>query len=86
MVTLLLSIFAGIVVAFVYENVMKYLGKSIFNKHAFIIKDYKLHHSLYGLICFAIYAGTNNEFYLGIGLGIIIQHTFTDGFKFIEKI
>ena len=40
---------------------------------------------LAGLISLSIYGANKNVFFLGFGIGIILQHTLTDGFRFIQK-
>ena len=53
-----------------------------------VIKGYHLHHSLFfiPLFLFASYAqGRIALILLGSGVGVIIQHVFREGIKFITK-
>lgn len=80
------SFILGIVVAYIYEVFGRMIGINVFKRDALIISSYKLHHSLYGVL-FLMLANINKSIFLtGFGLGIIVQHTFTDGFRFIQKI
>lgn len=52
------------------------------------IKGYHLHHSLFALLVFFIaffVSETMRIVLLGSGIGIIIQHTCKEGFKFITR-
>lgn len=86
MTKFILSILLGIIVAFLYENVARIFGTKVLHKTELVIWGFKLHHSLYGLISFAIYGINRDIFFLGFGIGIILQHSLTDGFRFIQKI
>lgn len=83
---LLISFMLGIICAYVYESLARIVGKNIFNKEALVIYGYKLHHSLYGVLFLVLAYVNRNVFLAGFGLGIIAQHTLTDGFRFIQKI
>ena len=80
-----MSIILGIVAAFAYESLAGPIGVNIFKRDALIINGYKLHHSLYGILFLGIGYVNKNLFLAGFGVGIIIQHTFTDGFRFVQK-
>ena len=82
---LLISFVLGVISAYVYESLAGIIGKNIFNKEALVIYGYKLHHSLYGVLFLVLAYVNRNVFLAGFGLGIITQHTFTDGFRFIQK-
>jgi hypothetical protein len=75
----------GIIVAFLYEYLSGFVGKNIFNTDSVIVSGYKLHHSLYGLFFIILGLLRSKNFYVWFGLGIIFQHTLTDGFLFIQK-
>ena len=91
----IISIILGILVTFIFELILK-SNKRLYHKyytHHKIFWGYHIHHSTYGLLSFLI-AGI--LFFLGekdiasnfalFGIGIIIQHTRSDGkFVFIEK-
>jgi hypothetical protein len=82
---LLISFVLGIISAYVYESLAGIVGNNIFSKEALVIYGYKLHHSLYGVLFLVLAYVNRNVFLAGFGLGIITQHTFTDGFRFIQK-
>ena len=82
---LLISFVLGIISAYVYESLAGIVGKNIYNREALVIYGYKLHHSLYGVLFLVLAYVNRNVFLAGFGLGIITQHTFTDGFRFIQK-
>jgi hypothetical protein len=79
--TLLFSLILGMPLAAFYE----YLMLKIPGKKGLIIKGYRLHHSIYGLIFITMGLALQSIFCIGLGLGILIQHTLTDGFRFISK-
>lgn len=84
--TLLLSFVIGYLIAFTYERVMLFIGKKL-KKKSIVVLGYKLHHSIYGLIFIAISLFIQPAvLFIGVGLGIIVQHYFTgDGLVFITK-
>ncbi len=80
MLKLLFSVILGFISAFIWE----FFSGKIIHQTALILYGYRLHHSLYG-IASILYGTTNkNHFLIGFGIGIIIQHTLTDGFRFIS--
>jgi len=81
----IISFILGIISAFAYESLASLVGKNIFHKEALVINGYKLHHSLYGVLFLTLAYVNRNMFLAGFGLGIITQHTLTDGFRFIQK-
>ncbi len=86
MVNFLVSFVLGIVSAYLYESLAGAIGVNVFKKDALIVYGYKLHHSLYGVLFLALGYMNKSVFLAGFGLGIITQHTFTDGFRFIQKV
>lgn len=86
MIKFVASIILGVLTAFLYDYVAKMIGTKVFHKTELVIWGFKLHHSLYGLLSFALYGVNRNVFFLGFGIGIILQHTITDGFRFIQKL
>ncbi len=82
----ILSLFLGIIFAFVYEIITGIIGKKLFHQESIILLGYKLHHSLYGILSLFIFLFNKKIFYLGFGLGIILQHSITDSFNFIQKV
>lgn len=79
------SFVLGVILAFIYESLAGIIGKNIFNKEVLVVYGYKLHHSLYGVLFVVLAYVHKNVFLAGFGLGIIAQHTLTDGFRFIQK-
>ena len=81
----LLSFVAGIIFAFIYENLP---FSKVFGVKKLVIKKYKFHHSLYGvlLILLAFYFQAYFIFLFSSGVGVIIEHYLTGGgFDFITK-
>lgn len=75
----LLPTIAGYIAAHIYEN----FGEKIVKKDKLIVYGYRLHHSLYALLFLALgFIDIKVAFF---GIGILIQHTVTDGFRFISK-
>jgi hypothetical protein len=77
----------GFAAAYFYEIITFIIGRQILatDNPGLIIYGYRLHHSLYGLLFLVFWAKHRKEFYLGFGLGIIVQHTMFGGFQFISK-
>ncbi len=75
----------GCIGAFIYENLP---FSKIFGIKKLIIRGYKFHHSLYGLllILMALLFHENSIFFVSSGLGVIAEHYLTGGgFDFITK-
>ena len=79
--TLIISIIIGYLLAHIYERI----GIKISNNKPLVISGWRLHHSLYGILFFALFILFQNIILLGIAIGIIVQHTLTDGFRFLSK-
>jgi len=77
----IIAISAGFLAAFAWE----YFCTHILRKTSLIINGWRLHHSIYGLLFFVIGLLFSNTFITSFGVGILIQHTLTDGFRFISK-
>lgn len=85
----------GLLATVLFEAVLKSNKKWRHNyyQHHKLFWGYHIHHSSYGLISIAaslilffINERSMDAFFLAFGLGIIIQHTISDGrFVFIEK-
>jgi hypothetical protein len=84
---LITSFILGFAAAYLYEILAYVLAMNIFhqNNPGLIIGGYRLHHSLYGLLFLIFGVAQKKEFYLGFGLGIIVQHTMYDGFWLISR-
>ncbi len=80
-VALILSAIFGIVLAYFWE----YFCTHIIKKKELRLFGWRLHHSIYGIIFVVVGLFNQNIINIGIGVGILIQHTFTDGFRFISK-
>ncbi len=79
--TLLLACVLGFLLAFGWEHFCTHIIK----KTSLIVQGWRFHHSLYGLLFLTFGFLIPNNILLGIGIGIIVQHTMTDGFRFISK-
>lgn len=79
--TIIVSILAGYILAYSYEKALTILshGKPL------VIAGWRLHHSLYSVLFFVSFLVFQNSIFLGLAIGILIQHTITDGFRFISK-
>ncbi|PJE63185.1 hypothetical protein COU88_00880 [Candidatus Roizmanbacteria bacterium CG10_big_fil_rev_8_21_14_0_10_39_6] len=86
MIKLILPIISGIIAAFLYESVARIFSTKVLHRTELVIWRYKLHHSLFALPFFAIYGLNKKMFFLGFGIGILLQHAVTDGFRFIQKV
>lgn len=82
----------GYLGACVYEYAAKKIGKAAFHRTTLVVFGYRWHHSIYGLIglVFSIIFFFNarltvSGILLGLSFGILIQHTVTDGFRFLSK-
>ena len=74
-----LFLILGYIFAIAYER----LVVRIFKKDQLIVNGNRLHHSLLGV--FSIALSARFPYLLPFGVGIIAQHTFTDGFHFLTK-
>ncbi len=81
MVYQILVFFVGFVAAWFYEQIML----SVFGGNGLIVWNWRLHHSLYGLLFISLGVITRKTPLISFGVGIIAQHTLTDGFWFITK-
>jgi hypothetical protein len=81
MLRLILSFLLGFFAAWIYELTMI----KLFSRNGLIIWNWKLHHSLYGLLFITLGFISKKTFLVGFGVGIIAQHALTDGFWFITK-
>lgn len=79
--TIIIFTILGFLLAFGWEL----FCSKILKKTSFIIFNWRLHHSLYGLFFIGLGFIIQNIMLIGLGIGIIIQHTMTDGFRFISK-
>jgi len=66
-------------------SIFEFVALNIFRKEKFLISGYRLHHSLYGLLFIIIGFMLPATFMIFLGCGIVLQHTVTDGFRFISK-
>lgn len=89
-----LGIFLGIFLTYLLEQLLqknKVLRKELWEHHKPIL-GYHVHHSIFGIplillgIIFLFFPGITGILLIGLGLGIIIMHTYSaKEFKFIEK-
>ena len=80
-VSFIVSFVLGFVSAWLYEL----FAINILQRDSLIIRGWRLHHSLYGLLSIFIWITNKKTFFLGFGIGILAQHTVTDGFRFISR-
>ncbi len=78
---ILLSNTFGYILAHVYEKVAIVVSRN----RPLILYGYRLHHSLYGILFIGYGYWQQQPLLYGIAMGIILQHTLTDGFRFISK-
>jgi hypothetical protein len=71
----------GFIAAVLYDHLIRKISK----KDALIVSGYRLHHSLYGLAFLVLGVGMQSYKCIALGIGILIQHTITDGFRFLSK-
>ncbi|MBP9814006.1 hypothetical protein KBC80_02325 [Candidatus Woesebacteria bacterium] len=81
MLTIILFSIIGFAIAFIWE----FFCTHVIRKTSLILLGYRLHHSIFGLLIIALGLSIQNIPLTGIGVGILIQHTVTDGFRFISK-
>ena len=74
-------ILVGIISASLYE----YIAVTVLKRKSLIIKGYRLHHSLFAFVFLFFALLTGQISFLLFGVGVLIQHTATDGFRFITK-
>ena len=90
-----MGLLAGVVATLIFELILKTNKKlkDRYYRHHEIFWGYHIHHSMYGLmsiiasiILFLAEYKTDALFYFSFGIGIIAEHTISDGrFVFIEK-
>lgn len=95
-IKLLQDFLLGIVATLVFEQILKRNKKlrHRYYMHHQMFFGYHVHHSLYGLlsvvVSLIVFATGNSEsaiFWFMFGIGIIFEHTASDGrFIFIEKV
>lgn len=70
----------GIVFSTFGENVYESYCKKIQKQPCFRLKGFHFHHSIYGLapIGINLFTETFHPFWVGIGIGIILRHTFNE--------
>lgn len=80
-VKLVLSILFGYILAHVYEKVAIVVSRN----RPLVLFGYRMHHSLYGILFVGLGYWYQSLLLFGIAIGILLQHTLTDGFRFISK-
>jgi hypothetical protein len=76
-----LALITGILIAALYEDVLPRITR----KKSLVIYGHLLHHSIYGVVFVLLGLALKNISAMGFGVGILIQHTVTDGFRFISR-
>lgn len=79
------SIVIASLFGFILATLWEMFCVKIIKKTSLIILGYRLHHSLYGLLFVIFGFELQNNILFGLGIGILIQHTITDGFRFLSK-
>ncbi|MFH1841045.1 MAG: hypothetical protein ABH807_02735 [Candidatus Shapirobacteria bacterium] len=82
----ILIFFLAVLFGFVFGEVWVLITKRCGRKP--FLGEYHLHHSLFGVLLFFIgflTQGIVTVVLLGLGMGIIVQHTCREGFEFITK-
>ena len=83
---ILLGLIVGILSGYFYEFCCKFVERKLKKGTSLKIKGFYIHHSIYGVIIILIYLIIRMHFLLGLGLGIIIAHTFIEKkFVIIDK-
>ncbi len=93
---IVLRIFCFAIIGYVatsfYEYGAKKIGRAAFHTETLVLFGYRLHHSIYGLcaLAFSILLFftarlTASYVLLGLSIGILAQHSVTDGFRFLSK-
>ena len=81
-----LGLLLGLIGTIIFEKGLKLVHRHIKENPTVIIKGYHIHHSIIGLLLYAIYIFDQIPILLGIGTGIIVQHTIHDGkFVIVDK-
>ncbi len=81
MVYQFLVFWVGFTGAWLYEQIML----SVFSGKGLILWGWRLHHSLYGLFFILLGLISRKTFLISLGVGIIAQHTLTDGFWLVTR-
>ena len=79
--TIIITSIFGFFLAYGWER----FCERIIKVKAMIVFGYRLHHSLYGLAFIIIVFVFQTIIPIGLGIGIIIQHTITDGLRFVSE-
>ena len=68
----------GLVGTMVFEKGLKLVHNHVKENPTVIIKGYHIHHSIVGVLLYGVYFFEHMPLLLGIGTGIIVQHTIHD--------
>lgn len=77
-----LGLLLGLIGTRIYEKGLKLVHNHIKENPTVMIKGYHIHHSILGVLLYGVYLFEHLPILLGIGTGIIVQHTIHDG-KFV---
>jgi len=85
-VELILGVVFGIAITIVYEIGLKLVERIHKKSPALRVKGFHIHHSIFGVALIGVYLFVWVPILLGLGFGIIIQHTRHDKkFTIIDK-
>lgn len=80
----MIRFFMSLLLGFLFAYGWEFFCTKIIKQTSLIILGYRLHHSIYGLLFLGLGYINKNVFLAGFGIGIIVQHTLTDGYRFIS--
>ncbi|KKR11698.1 MAG: hypothetical protein UT39_C0004G0057 [Candidatus Woesebacteria bacterium GW2011_GWA1_39_21] len=87
LLTLSLGVILGFITGKMWSNTFYKLQKMI--THKTFLKNYHIHHSLGGLIISLLAVIILNNWLetiiVGLGIGMLIEHTISNGFVFLTK-
>ena len=70
-----LGLVLGLVGTVIFEKGLKLIHNHIKENPTVMIKGYHVHHSIIGVLLYGVYMFEHLPILLGIGTGIIVQHT-----------
>ena len=70
-----LGLILGLVGTVIFERGLKLVHKHVKENPTVMIRGYHIHHSIIGVLLYCVYMFEHVPILLGIGTGIIVQHT-----------
>jgi hypothetical protein len=74
-----------IALGYVGISIFEFIAINIIKKDRLVVLNHRLHHSIYGLLFIIFGFIFSKLFLIFLGIGVMLQHTITDGFRFISK-